>query len=127
MILRRGEGENISERALAPECESVCTVADRNSNRTSYQPGAYSNPQNELYVVYTRARTVSRSSKPSQTPKSAYAYASKSGFRPGRKSIHDVPIYNGLLEEDICDGIRLVFFRGVGSFNSVVVGEMGRV
>lgn len=35
---------------VAPESNGICTVADRNSNRTSYQPEAYSNPQNELYV-----------------------------------------------------------------------------
>lgn len=55
----------------------VCTVADRNSNRTSYQPGAYSNPQNELYV---RESKNGESCSSGQTPKSAYAYASKSGF-----------------------------------------------
>lgn len=73
------EGENIGARSVCSRSgePGVCTVADRNSNRTSYQPGAYSNPQNELYV---RESKNGESCSSSQTPKSAYAYASKSGF-----------------------------------------------
>lgn len=81
----------------------VCTVADRNSNRTSYQPGAYSNPQNELYV---------RESKNGELFVEPDAEISlrlrqQIGLWPGER-VHDVPIYSGLLE-DICDLFPRIF------------------
>lgn len=59
---------------------SIRTVADRNSNRTSYQPGAYSNSQTEVRARTPRMMAAESRCSPSQTLKSAYAYANKSGF-----------------------------------------------
>lgn len=63
---------------LRGQTGNIRTVADRNSNRTSYQSEAYSNPQTEVRA--RTPRTMVAESHTRQTSKSAYAHANKSGF-----------------------------------------------